>query len=66
MWVVGRLQKWSDFTTTIPIPHSITVDPGKMIGYLAIYATEKEAREDWPEGPFFQVKKYEDSGEIGP
>ena len=56
MWIVARLQKFSDFAQSPgSIPFPITIDAGKMVGYLAVYATREDAEADWPDGPFAEI-----------
>ena len=55
MWVVARLQKFSDFELSVKFRPTITIDPGKMVGYLAVYETLEAAEADWPDGPFCQI-----------
>ena len=55
MWVVARLQKFSDFELSAKVIPPITIDPGKMVGYLAVYATQEDAEADWPDGPFYKI-----------
>ena len=57
MWLVNKLVPFEIEQTgpyILPIP--IQFDPGKMIGYLPAYETLEDAKADYPEGPFSEVR----------
>ena len=59
MWVVMRLRKFSDFECTPPIRWSISIDPGKVMGFLGVYTTREDAEVDYPDGPFQEITEVE-------
>ena len=53
-WVVLTVQDW-DFEPARIGLIPVEVDCGKMCGYLPVYATEEEARQEFPESKYIQV-----------
>lgn len=46
-----------------PVTVDVTVDMGKMIGYLPCYETKEDALADYPDAPIVQAKFVKD-GEV--
>ena len=60
MWVVLRLQKFEEDTHNFPL--SIKLDFRPLIGYLPVYDTLGDAKKEWPDGPFQEIREVEGKG----
>ena len=56
MWIVMRMQDF-EFEPSRVMGLAVKIDSGKMIGYLPVYATREDAKADFPDGPFAEVRE---------
>jgi hypothetical protein len=60
MIVVMKIQEWElEQKGPLYCPLPIKVDSGKMIGYLPVYGTIEDAKVDFPDGPFQEIRRIE-------
>ena len=60
MFVVCKIQDFEfepAHTQCFKFPFSITVDRGKMVGYLPVYETREDAREDYPSAKLLEINE---------
>ena len=59
MYVVMRVQNFKvEPVGAFPIP--VSIDPGKMKGYLPVYATREDALADFPNAELVEIKEHND------
>ena len=58
MWVVMRVEKWSNFKQGGPlVPFPIRISVGASIGFLVVYETIEDAKAEYPDGPFTEIRE---------
>lgn len=55
MFVVMKIQDFDFESLNFPLP--VTVDKGKMIGFLPVYATEEDALAEFPDAKLVAVQE---------
>ena len=63
MWVVNILEKFEVKTSpknVIRFPFPITIDKGKTVGFLPVYETLEDAKADYPNADYTEIRKKND------
>ena len=60
MWVVKMLENFEvepSPKNVIHFPFPITIDKGKMVGFLPVYETLEDAKVDYPDADYMEIRK---------
>jgi len=60
MWVVKIMEDFEvepSPKNVIRFPFPITIDKGKMVGFLPVYETLEDARTDYPNADYMEIRK---------
>lgn len=57
MWIVMKIQDFEFEPTTSPI--SFIIETGKMVGYIPVYNTLEDAKEEFPNADYCEVREKE-------
>ena len=67
MWVVKVLENFEvepSPKNVLRLPFPVIIDKGKMIGFLPVYETLDDAKADYPEADYMEIRKKNDKGII--
>jgi len=66
MWIVLRVQEFTvEQKGPLRIPFPVELDFGPMVGYLPVYTTLEDAKTDFPNGPFAEVREVQKAQTFG-
>jgi len=63
MWVVKRLENFEvepSHENKFHLPFPITIDSGKMVGFLPVYETLEDAKAEYPNADYMEIRKKND------
>ena len=67
MWVAKIIENFEvepSPKNVIHFPFPISIDNGKMIGFLPVYETLEDARVDYPDADYMEIRKKNDKSTI--
>jgi len=67
MWVVKIIQNFEvepSPKNVISFPFPVVIDEGKMIGFLPVYETLEDAKADYPNADYMEIRKKNDKGTV--
>ena len=67
MWIVKVLENFEvepSPKNVLRLPFPVIIDKGKMIGFLPVYETLEDARADYPNANYMEIRKVKSEGNV--